>query len=231
MWVIAHRGGGELFPENTLEAFRQSELLGVDLVECDIHASQDGQLMVIHDATLQRTGGSPVRVDQLTASALQQIDVGGGQGVPTLPDLLESITIPVVVEIKTPAVVEGLAALLRKNPGYLERVVPISFIHDTVRVLREAFPRLEAGVLLVGRPVDMKGMADAAHVRLVSLFDELVDQTLVDEMHRHDIRVSVWTPNTKDAIRAAVDMGVDGVASDRPDWVLEAVGRTPHRRA
>jgi glycerophosphoryl diester phosphodiesterase len=228
MWVIAHRGGGELFTENTLSAFRQSELLGVDMVECDIHASQDGQLMVIHDATLERTGGNPLRVDQLTAAALQKIDVGDGHGVPTLPELLETIAIPLVVEIKTPAVMESLVALLRNNPGYLERIVPISFIHDTIKSLRDQFPAIEAGVLLVGRPVDMKSIADAAHVRLLSLYYELVDERLVSEMHRDGILVSVWTPNTREAIEASVSIGVDGIASDRPDWVLEAVGRVPH---
>ncbi|MCY0880444.1 MAG: glycerophosphodiester phosphodiesterase [Firmicutes bacterium] len=227
VWVIAHRGGGGLFRENTLSAFQQAELLGVDMVECDIHASQDGQLMVIHDATLERTGGNPMRVDQLTAAALKKIDVGDGQGVPTLPELLETIAIPLVVEIKTPAVMPGLISLLRHNPGYLTRIVPISFMHDTIKALRDRFPMLEAGVLLVGRPVDMKSIADAAHVRLLSLYYELVDERLVSEMHQHGILVSVWTPNTRKDIAAAMNIGVDGITSDRPDWVLEAVQRAP----
>lgn len=222
MWVIAHRGGGELYPENTLTAFRQSEALGVDMVECDVHVSQDGHLMVIHDPTLSRTGGQNFRVSDLTADELSRIDVGNGEGVPTLVDLLEAITIPVVVEIKTPAAVTGLVRLLGTNPGLTSRIVPISFYHRAVKELVDRVPGLEGGVLLAGVPVDLAQVARQAHVRMLSLHYEMVDQQLVEDMHREDCLVTVWTPNTQDEIASMVSAGVDGIASDRPDWALKA---------
>lgn len=225
MWVIAHRGGGELFPENTLKAFQQSEALGVDMVECDVHVSRDGELMVIHDPTLERTGGQSMRVSDLTASQLAQVDVGEGQGVPTLQDLLDLIAIPVVVEIKTMAVVEGLLRLLQKNPVLVSRIVPISFFHRAILELADRIPGLQGGVLLMGAPVDLAHMARTAHVGILSLYYELVNRELVDAMHKQNLQVTVWTANTPGDIQAMVDAGVDGIASDRPDWVLQALGR------
>lgn len=222
MWVIAHRGGGDLYPENTLTAFRQSEALGVDMVECDVHVSQDGQLMVIHDPTLSRTGGQDMRVSDLTADALSRIDVGNGEGVPTLAALLEAISIPVVVEIKTPAAVTGLLSLLGTNPTLTSRIIPISFYHRAIKELVDRVPGLEGGVLLAGVPVDLAQVARQAHVRMLSLHYEMVDRQLVDDMHRAECMVTVWTPNTREEIESMVSAGVDGIASDRPDWALEA---------
>lgn len=222
MWVIAHRGGGDLYPENTLTAFRQSEALGVDMVECDVHVSQDGQLMVIHDPTLSRTGGQDMRVSDLTADALSRIDVGNGEGVPTLAALLEAISIPVVVEIKTPAAVTGLLSLLGTNPKLTSRIIPISFYHRAIKELVDRVPGLEGGVLLAGVPVDLAQVARQAHVRMLSLHYEMVDRQLVDDMHRAECMVTVWTPNTREEIESMVSAGVDGIASDRPDWALEA---------
>ncbi|NMP23159.1 glycerophosphodiester phosphodiesterase [Sulfobacillus harzensis] len=223
MWIIAHRGGGELFPENTLKAFKESQALGVDMVECDVHVSGDGELMVIHDATLERTGGKPLKVGDLTAEELSRMDVGDGEGVPTLSQLLEVIDIPVVVEIKTPAVIEGLLRLLSARPELTQRIVPISFYHRAIQTLVDRIPGIEGGVLLAGVPVNLAEVARAAHVRLLSLHYPLVTKDLVDAMHRENVLVSVWTPNTKDDIRSMVDAGVDGIASDRPDWVIDAV--------
>ncbi len=223
MWVIAHRGGGELFPENTMRAFQESESLGVDMVECDVHVSRDGEIMVIHDPTLSRTGGTPLFVKDLTADELASIDVGEGQGVPTLASLLDAVKIPLVVEIKAVEVVQALVRLLQGRPELSKRIVPISFYHAAVKLLADRFPDLEAGVLLAGVPIRLHAIARDAHVRHLSLAYEMVDKGLVDAMHRENLLVSVWTPNTPKDIAAMVAAGVDGIASDRPDLVLQAV--------
>ncbi len=225
MWVIAHRGGSQLYPENTLTAFRQAEALGVDMIECDVHVSRDGELMVIHDSTLDRTGGQSVRVADLTAQELAQVDVGQGQGVPTLREILSTLHIPVAVEIKTMAVVEGLLRLFASDASLVQRVTPLSFHHRAIKELTERVPGLEAGVLLVGAPVDLAHMVRAAGVRLASLKYDLVNRDLVHEMHREGILVGVWTVNDPAAIASMVDAHVDAIGSDRPDLVLKALGR------
>lgn len=224
MWTIAHRGGGDLFPENTLSAFEQSAALGVDMVECDIHVSRDGELMVIHDPTLERTGGQAVKVSDLTQAELARIDVGDGQGVPTLAQILDRLDIPIVVEIKTTAAIHGLVQLIRARPDFIERIMPISFYHAAVQSLVDQFPQLQGGVLLVGVPVNLAQVAIQAHVRLLSLYHELVTADLVNAMHAENLLVSVWTPNSDEDIAKMLAAGVDGIASDRPDRVLQLRG-------
>lgn len=225
MQVIAHRGQSGLFPENTLAAFHAAANLGVDMVECDVHVSRDGALVVIHDPTLIRDGGLPLQVINLTAEELAQCDVGGGAGVPTLSALLEEIQLPVAVEIKIVHAVHGLVQLLRDRPDLINRVVPISFFHAAIKTLVDQVPGLEGGVLLAGAPVHLASLAYDAHVRLLSLHHQMVNRQLVDAMHEQQLTVSVWTPNTPEEIETMIQASVDAIASDRPDLVLKAVGR------
>ncbi|MCY0898062.1 MAG: glycerophosphodiester phosphodiesterase [Firmicutes bacterium] len=225
MWIIAHRGGSELHPENTLEAFRAAELMGVDMVEADVQVSRDGELVVIHDATLSRVSGQPVPVQSLTADELSRVDVGQGHGVPKLRDVLDHLRIPVVTELKSPTAGDALLKLFDAHPHYISRVIPISFDHRLVRTLKDRLPTLEAGVLLVGVPVNLPDVARAAKVRMVALYYEWVDRALVDALHQEEIMLSVWTPNSAAAVEKLRDLSVDAIASDRPDLVLRAIGR------
>ena len=97
-WVVAHRGGSALGPENSLELFQKALELGVDAIELDIHQSADGHLMVIHDISLKRTHGVDKRVDELDLAALQ------GYGVPTLQEAIDLVDgrCVLVVEVKHP---------------------------------------------------------------------------------------------------------------------------------
>ncbi len=225
MWVIGHRGARGLFPENTLTGFCQAVALGVDSIECDIRMSLDGELVVIHDATLERTGGTPERVDQLTVAALKGIDVGGGERAPILSEVLDAVGIPVLVEIKTGNCVPALAELLIHNPPWIERVVPISFDHRVIKALREEIPVLEAGIILAGVPVNVMAVIQAAEVSRVSINHEWVDPALVESLHQAHIAVTVWTVNTPAEIESAIANGVDGITTDYPDRVLRVCGR------
>lgn len=220
MWIIAHRGGGELFPENSLNAFRSVERLGVDLVECDVHVSKDGHLMVIHDRSLLRTTGVDRNVEELTRDELSQLDVGDGQGVPALSDVMEAIQLPVTVELKSRDTLQALLTFLTEHRKWVPRLVPISFYHPLLRTLVDYYPNMEAGALLAGFPVEPGRVTKAAGCRFLSLHYDGVTQEYVELCHRQGIKLTVWTPNEEIEIRAMIGAGVDGIASDRPDRVL-----------
>jgi glycerophosphoryl diester phosphodiesterase len=181
--------------------------------------------MVIHDDTLERTSGAPVKVADLTRAQLRQMDVGGGRGVPTLAEVLDQTTIPVVVEIKRVEVVGALVKLLRQRPDLQKRVVPISFFHQAVQRLVQEVPGLDGGVLLVGVPIHLDRVVQDAGVRMISLEHRLVTPDLVENLHAKNLIVTVWTPNTSEDIARCLALGVDGIASDYPDLVLRQVGR------
>ena len=135
--VFAHRGGAGLAPENTRGAFRQAAALGVDGCELDVRLSKDGEVVVIHDATLDRTTDADGPVSALTAAELGRVDAGfrfgadagfpwrgRGEGVPRLADVLaDHPALPFIIEVKgdDPAVAEAAAAVVARA-GALDRV-------------------------------------------------------------------------------------------------------------
>ncbi len=225
MWLIAHRGFSGRHPENTLRAFRAAEELGVDLVECDVHRSIDGALVVIHDATLDRTtnGQGPVR--ERTLQELKALDAGEGERLPTLEEVLEAVKLPVVVEIKTPEAVPGLIALYRARPELRERLWPISFGHALVRALTQEVPGLTAGVLYAGAPIEPWLLAEKAGAQILLPALETVSREEVEAAHAHGLHLSIWTADTEQEFAFCQDIGVDGIATNRPDLLIGHMSR------
>ncbi len=221
MWLIAHRGFSGRHPENTLRAFRAAEELGVDMVECDVHRSLDGHLVVIHDTTLDRTtsGHGPVR--SRTLAEIQALDAGDGERVPTLEELLEAVSLPVVVEVKTPEALPGLLRLYAERPTLRERLWPISFGHKLIQALTTEVPGLMAGVLYAGAPVEPWPLAEAAGARILLPALETVSRDEVEAAHAHGLYISIWTADTPEEFAFCKEIGVDGIATNRPDLLIE----------
>ncbi|MDI3299696.1 MAG: glycerophosphodiester phosphodiesterase family protein [Bacillota bacterium] len=225
VWVIAHRGFSGRFPENTLRAFRAAEELGADMVECDVHASRDGRLVVIHDATLERTTDGTGRVRERTLEELKRCDAGEGERIPTLEEVLAAVSLPVVVELKAPDALPPLIELLRRQPELVERLWPISFLHPLIRALSEAVPGVTAGVLYAGSPVEPWALAERAGAKILLPALETATREEVEEAHAHGLHLAVWTADSEEQFRYAREIGVDGVATNHPDRLLATLGR------
>lgn len=225
IWVIAHRGFSSEYPENTLLAFREAERIGADMVECDVHLTRDGELAVIHDSTLDRTTNGTGPVASRSMDELRRFDAGRGERIPTLAELLGTVSVPVVVEIKTADAVPALIALYHREPGLVERLFPISFGHRAIRAITEAVPKAFAGVLYAGSPVEPSHLAQAAGAQLLSPYIETISAHEVEDAHRHGLRISPWTVDRETELEYCEQIGTDGVASNRPDLALSRVRR------
>lgn len=223
--VIAHRGGAELFLENTLSAFKKAEELGVDAIECDVHLTKDGYLVVAHDPDLNRIAGIDQNIAEMTLAEISRIELKGGEHIPTLDKVLDSVKIPLVVELKNRSTVTEIVKLFKTHPEYIKKVVIICFDHRPLLFLKETFPEVATGALLAGYPIDPVAVAKACKTDTLSLYYEGLGKEYVDMCHASGIKVSVWTPNTEKDIRDMLNAGVDAIASDRPDIVLKMVGR------
>lgn len=244
--VAAHRGGALLWPENSLLAFRNALALRVDSLELDVHLSRDGEVVVIHDATLDRTttGTGPVRQRTLAElRALRLRDRGGAATAEVLPTLDEVAALAadasrhLLVEIKTgpggdryPGIEEKVLAIL-DHRGMARTAVVMAFEPATWLRLRELRPALHAGALFSLRGLERTGVPLAATmdfaiqsgVAFVGLEDVLVTARSVEQAREAGIALGAWTVNTPDAIRHVIDRGACVVISDRPDLVLEAL--------
>jgi glycerophosphoryl diester phosphodiesterase len=221
VFVIAHRGGGDLFPENTMAAFMGVQELGVDAVECDVQLTKDRRLAVIHDADLKRLAGIDAHVREMDSREIKSIKLKSGDKILLLEDLLGSITIPIVIELKSADTVSSLFGILEKNPELIRKCIFISFFHEALYALKQRFPEASCGALLAGFPMDPVSMVKQCGCDTIALNYEGLSKSYVDRCHEGGIRVSVWAPSDREGIVASLNAGVDAIASDRPDLVFE----------
>ena len=153
MEIIAHRGSSHEAPENTLASIKLGWAEGADAVEIDVHASKDGQIVVIHDANARRTAGVSRQVAARTLAELQALDVGrwkharySGERIPTLGEALATVPAGrrMFVEIKGRRECVGAFARTFRESGLLpDQVVPIGFDLETMRLMKRELPELE----------------------------------------------------------------------------------------
>ncbi|MBI4256323.1 MAG: glycerophosphodiester phosphodiesterase [Candidatus Rokubacteria bacterium] len=246
--VAAHRGGALLWPENSLLAFRSALALGVDMVETDVHLTADGELVLIHDPTLERTttGSGPVRSARL--ADLRTLRLKGADGaatpepVPALGELLDALAptrAGLLLEIKTGAEgaryegIEAKVLALLRARGLVARTIVMAFEPDTLRRVRELAPSVRTA-LLIGRgrtqrdrvwPAEAVERAREVGAGHLGMNHRLLDADVVAAARRAGITVAAWTVNEEADIRRVVALGVDVVITDRPDLARRVLGR------
>jgi glycerophosphoryl diester phosphodiesterase len=225
---FAHRGGASDVPENTMPAFEYAVNLGFRYVETDVHVTSDGVLVAFHDNDLRRTCGRSGRISDLPWSEVKTARVGGEAPIPLLEDLLGTWPdLRVNIDCKTDAAVDALVASLRRTDS-LPRVALGAFSDARLRRLRKELgdgvctTLGPAGVatLKFGRPGKLAGMAAQVPVKQGPL--TIVDHAFVRKAHAHGFAVHVWTIDDALEMHRLLDMGVDGIMTDRPQ-VLKQV--------
>lgn len=232
--LVAHRGGSGLAPENTLEAFIEAvELWGADMLELDVRLTRDGQVVVVHDATVDRTTDGRGAVAELTLAQLQQLDAGArfvdpegrrsraGQGI-RMPLFREVLRRLPHTRLNVEAKCVEVAAPLRREieaHGATHRVL-IAAEHERARrpargyrgpwgTSREQMIRF----VLLGRTP----RSDILQIPPRASGLDLVSPRRIAAAHRRNLPVHVWTIDDPDEMRRLLALGVDGIQTDRPD--------------
>ena len=225
--VGGHRGNPADHPENTLASFHSAIELGVDLIECDVHMSSDGHLVVIHDHTLDRTTDGRGMVRDHAWEELRSLDAGGGERIPSLAEVISVARegrVGLAIEVKQlplpyPQLEERLVEALRAE-RMVEHSVAISFDHRSCRRLKEIEPGLQVGLLDAARPIDVAGLLRGAGGDVWCPHYGAMDPDLVAEVHGAGAVVGVWTVNDEPAILWCQFCRPDSIFSDRPGEVL-----------
>ena len=248
--IVAHRGGAALAPENTLGAFENAIKLGVDQVECDVHLSKDGELVVMHDPVVSRTTNGTGEIPDLTLAEIKKLNAAakfpGGfpaQTVPTLGELLDLSKgkTDIQIEIKTMAtgarypgiekkVIDAVAAR-----GMINNVIIISFDFPTLKEIKTLEPRLKTGALVNAGWMSSrmlappeKLVADALDATGADYFMPpfgSVFPELVQAVRARGIKIGTWTVNSASEMKRLADLGVDAITSDKPDELKKVLGR------
>lgn len=239
--LVAHRGGSGLAPENTLEAFRDAvDRWRADMLEMDVRLTRDGEVVVIHDATVDRTTDGSGPVADRTLAELQALDAGArfvdpegrpsfrGRGVvvPRFEEVLLALPrVRLNVEAKEPAVAARMVEIVRRH-GATERVLVAAEREGSRRAVRGYAGPWGASRLQVSRfwllrrlpgGVGYVPRADILQVPESWYGLRIVSPSFIRAAHRRNLPVQVWTVDDPARMRRLLSWGVDGIQTDRPD--------------
>jgi len=253
--LVAHRGGAGLAPENTMDAFRQAvERWEADILELDVHLTKDGEVVVLHDDTVDRTTESTGPVARMTWSDVSRLDAGyrfrdasgdhpfRGRGVriPRFEEVLEAFPgMRLNVEVKAAGAAGPLVELVRAHAA--EARVLVAAADEGARKDARGYPgpwgasarQLRMFWVLHGTPLGAlySPRCDVLQVPPEWKGRAVVTPAFLREAHRRNLPVHVWTVDDPERMRRLLAMGVDAIQSDRPDRLArvlaEDFGRSP----
>jgi glycerophosphoryl diester phosphodiesterase len=240
--VIAHRGDSAHRPENTLAAFASALEIGAAIVEFDVHLTRDGEVVVIHDATLDRTTNGRGTIRQMTLAEVRAVAAGypsrfgaaySGERVPTLAETLGLLheRAQAMIEIKPDAVTDdaegGIEAHVVEEVrrARMEKdVALISFERRALLRCRTLAPEMLRGHLFQkGQTGDMLAGAREVGSELIMPEKRLLSDDLRDRAREAGVKVATWVVDDMEELRRLMRFELYGVGSNRPGEMLEAL--------
>jgi glycerophosphoryl diester phosphodiesterase len=242
---VAHRGHSIAYPENTLEAYRKAIELGVEMIECDVNITRDGQLVMMHDSTLDRTTNGSGRVSGATWDEIQRLDAGGkfkpefaGARVPSIEETLllyNEAGIFSCIEVKgansdeANRIALGLVELFVKH-NLLEKTFMSSYNHEAVHLAQSKCPEL---LIATERLPDDAPADPSEALRQAKSFNAPVLQHqytvlnagTVRVLHENDIAVWSWATTDEPSMLFSIDLGVDALMGDDVDLMIKVLNR------
>jgi len=236
--AFAHRGGAIEHLENSMPAFEACVALGYRYLETDVRMTADGVLVAFHDATLERTTDRTGRIESMPWKEVAQARIGGREPVVCLEDLLMAWPdVRFNLDIKAAGVLAPLVRTVRRLE-VADRLCLASFSDARLAAARRVFgpsvctslgPRGVAALRLSSYSPRAAGLvrmsAGCAQVPLHLGGRALVDERFVAAAHDRGLQVHVWTVDTADDVGALLDLGVDGVMTDRPAMLREVLAK------
>ncbi len=224
LFCFGHRGACGYEPENTVRSVRRALALGAGGVEVDVHFT-DGELVVIHDDTLERTTNGQGRVTEKTFKYLRSLDAGLGEKLPTLAEIFDIVNHHAIinVELKGAHTAAPVTALIteyvnRRGWSYDDFLIS-SFDHAQLHEAKQLLPEIRIGALIEKIPRGLAKFAEDLGAWSLQVSKNCVTPMLVADAHRRGLKVLVFTINRPDEIARMKDLGVEGVFSDFPDQV------------
>lgn len=251
--VIAHQGGDGLWPGDTLFAFEQAAVLGVDVLEMDLHITEDSVLVISHDETVDRTTEGAGVIEDMTLAEIKALDAGydwSNDGRQTFPYRGMGITIPTLEEIfqtfpeyhmtieikKTENSMAVPFCEMIRSYGMQDKILVASFLDERMSEFRQACSevatssaRQETTIFVLLSKVFL-GRLYSPYFYALQVPEEssgitVMTSQFVRAAHERNLRVEPWTIDDPEQMETYIEWGVDGIITDRPDLMLEILGR------
>ena len=229
--VMAHRGGSLEAPENTIESFFYSLKIGSDIIETDVQLSSDGIPYIFHDDDLKRISGIDKCFNELSSSQINELNIFDNCKIPTLEEvLLKFPDTKFQIDFKTDEVVEPAIEIINKFPNIKENLCIASFSSKRLKTIKN---NLNGVVLSMGPQEVLKLLlksfglysgeilGDCLQIPIYRYGIKIVTKRFVDFCKSKNIKLSVWTINDIEEMNYLIDLGVDGIITDKPKALIE----------
>lgn len=235
---IAHRDASAYEPENTLQAFERAIAMGATMLELDVYMSQDDHVVISHDADLSRVAGAPARVQAMTLAEVKQVDVGQGEHIPTLEEVIEHVRgrVELYIELKGQRTPEPVVRTLHAL-DVTDAAIVGSFFPWLPQKAKFLAPTLRTSVLIgadhvpaegVGRPpfVEWALAVEADYVHLCwegasPTPHQLLTPALLATIRAAGLGIVLWHEERPEELRELVKLDVDGICTNTPDVLAE----------
>ena len=230
---FVHRGGDEVETENTIEAFKYSSDLGFVFIETDVQATKDGHVVIFHDATLKRMAGVNKSIKELTLKEINEIDLLEGGKIPLLSEALETFPdLRFNIDIKTEDALEETIQIIKKM-NFLNKTCLASFSSSRLKRIKHlAGPE---ACISSGQMDIFKMMCQSVGIRLKPTKSQcaqiplkqwgvpVLTKKFIEIAKMQNKFVHVWTIDDKNQMFELIEFGVDGLMTDKPSVLKEAM--------
>jgi len=254
--VIAHQGGDGVWPGDTMFAFEQAVAIGSDVLEMDAHITKDGEIVLMHDETVDDTTDGTGLIEELTMAEIKQLDAayewsidegktfpyrGQGIQVPTLRELFEKFpNMRYLIEIKlTNNPIDKPFCDLIREYNMQEKVIVGSFHDEAMAQFRATCPEVatsgsrgEVTAYVILGKLFLGGFVAPEYQSLQVPWEKseskgipIMTARFIREAHAKNLHVEPWTVNNPELMKQYIEWGVDGIITDRPDLMIEVLGR------
>ncbi|MFO7618072.1 MAG: glycerophosphodiester phosphodiesterase family protein [Thermoplasmata archaeon] len=222
--IIAHRGASALEPENSVAAFEKALEMGAHTIEMDVRTTLDGEAVLMHDETVNRTTSGHGRVSEMTFQEIKELRLRNREPVPPLKDVIERFKgrAYLILELKDHGSA-GASCSLVKELKLWNDVTFSSFHGPWLVELKLRHPAAKAAFVSEDRKMDCVRIALSLKAQALHLGRRIATRKLIIQAHEADLDVNIWTVNTARQMRKFIEMGADGIITDKPDILIEAL--------
>lgn len=235
---IGHRGACGYEPENTLRSFKRAMAMGVDMIEGDVHLTKDNQAIIMHDETVERTTKGKGEVAHFTLKEIKKLDAGKGEKIPTVQEVINLVKgkCYLNLEIKGKKPAEEVAKIITKNRAASFIIVSGNSV-EALQEVKKINPQIKTALVFWATKTDIGQIivdtfarifllftryiivsrAKKAEAYAISLGKILATSSTVNYLQQNDLKVYVWTVNSKRGMERYKARHVDGIFSNYPD--------------